>query len=177
MLEVWMLKRMFWIVCYEPYFYFHIVTNNWGLLSWSLLMMLNYMIIPLKELQMELQQLCSINAAIYQPLYEMAQVIWLDIGFEMFWLINLSSLTVYLQRVMYLCRALLVGWNRRNTSSKNVIFTTMYHGKLRILPFCIPLFIIILWIQFLLCNLIVEALKFLCFWFDIKMLYRVLCDL
>jgi len=42
------------------------------------------MIIPLKELQMELQQLCSINAAIYQPLYEMTQVIGLDIGFEMF---------------------------------------------------------------------------------------------
>lgn len=47
-------------------------------------MMLNYLTIPLKELQMELQQLCSINTAIYQPLYEMTQVIGLDTGFEMF---------------------------------------------------------------------------------------------
>ena len=41
------------------------------------------MVIPLKELQMELQQLCSIKAEIYQPLYEMTQVIGLDIWFEM----------------------------------------------------------------------------------------------
>jgi len=42
------------------------------------------MAIPLKELQVELQQLCSINAAIYQPLYEMTHLIGLYIGFEMF---------------------------------------------------------------------------------------------
>lgn len=33
---------------------------------------------------MELQHLCSENAVIYQPLYEMAQVIQLDFKFEMF---------------------------------------------------------------------------------------------
>ena len=36
------------------------------------------MAIPLKELQVELQQLCSINAAIYQPLYEMTHLIGLS---------------------------------------------------------------------------------------------------
>jgi len=49
---------------------------------------------------------------------------------------------VYFQYVLYLYRALLVGWNGRKTNSKDVIFTTMYRGKLRIFPFCMPLFII-----------------------------------
>ena len=60
-----------------------IVTNNFSFYLSSLIMRLNYMVIPLKELQMELQQLCSIKAEIYQPLYEMTQVIGLDIWFEM----------------------------------------------------------------------------------------------
>lgn len=48
------------------------------------MMMLNGYPYYLKELQMELQQLCPVNALIYQPLYEMAQVINLDVEHEMF---------------------------------------------------------------------------------------------
>ena len=46
--------------------------------------MLNCCSYILKELQMELQQLCPFNALVYQPLYELAQVIGSDTGLAMF---------------------------------------------------------------------------------------------
>jgi hypothetical protein len=48
-----------------------------------------------KELQLELQQLLPSDTAIYQPLYEMTQVIGINIGFEMLDYISLSSVNVY----------------------------------------------------------------------------------
>jgi len=44
---------------------------------------------------MELEQLCHSDIAIYLPLYEMTQVISLDIGFEMLDYMSLSSVNVY----------------------------------------------------------------------------------
>uniref|UniRef100_A0A0R0KI12 Uncharacterized protein n=1 Tax=Glycine max TaxID=3847 RepID=A0A0R0KI12_SOYBN len=58
---------------------------------------------------MELQQLCSINAAIYQPLYEMAQ----GLTSRMEQKKNKLEKHDFQHCVK---EALLVGWNRRKTS-------------------------------------------------------------
>jgi hypothetical protein len=68
MLVVWMLKKMSCKV--GPW-----LANIWFLIFDFFYLSVAYYCCIAKELQTELQELCPVDPMIYQPLYEMAQVI------------------------------------------------------------------------------------------------------
>lgn len=79
MLVVWMLKKKICIVCYKVSLFFIIILIFLSFCDYVLL--LTCIVLP-KELQIELEQLCPVNALIYQPLCEMTQVLYLSYTFN-----------------------------------------------------------------------------------------------